>query len=375
MASANDINRMKRAIALAKLGRTSPNPHVGALVVSPSGEVFTGFHTRAGAPHAEIEALGKASDNARGGTLFCTLEPCNHVGRTPPCTHAIIGAGIKRVVFGTRDPAEHGSEAGEGVLRAAGIEVEMGVCEKEAQELVEDFATFVRHGRPWVTWKVASTWDGAMAVQGEKKTRDRETEEWISSAKSRRMVHQMRTDADAVVVGIGTVLADDPSLTVRLVEGPTPLRIVCDSSLRVPLSAHVVASAREFPTLIAHRSVDDEKIEALQRAGATTLFVPEAEPDKAIKWLMTTLAERQIVRVLLESGPGLAKSFFGSETLDEIAAFVAPTVLGDRTALSLFDWATKASSLSTAQRFDFRHAELLDGGDVLLLARVSAPIF
>ena len=301
---------MRRAIALAArgLGTTSPNPVVGCLLLDSEGEVVgEGFHAYAGGPHAEIVALAQAGDRARGGTAVVTLEPCNHTGRTGPCAQALIHAGIRRVVIAVDDPTPVAA-GGSATLRGAGVQVETGVRRQEAEQGNIAWLTAVRRGRPYVTWKFAATLDGrSAALDG--------TSQWITSAPARSDVHLLRATMDAIMVGVGTVIADDPQLTVRdLRDGALaikqPLRVVVDSSGRTPDKARVRDAAA--PTWIV---TTDE-------VGAG----PDGRVD--LSALQAALFGRGIRSVLLEGGPTLAGAHLGAGLVDRVIGYVAPKLLG-----------------------------------------------
>jgi diaminohydroxyphosphoribosylaminopyrimidine deaminase/5-amino-6-(5-phosphoribosylamino)uracil reductase len=301
---------MRRAIALAGrgLGTTSPNPVVGCLLLDAEGEVVgEGFHAYAGGPHAEIVALAQAGERARGGTAVVTLEPCNHTGRTGPCSHALINAGVRRVVIAVDDPTPVAA-GGATTLRAAGVQVETGVRRKEAEQGNIAWLTAVRRTRPYVTWKFAATLDGRSAAADN-------TSQWITSAPARSDVHVLRGTMDAIMVGAGTVVADDPQLTVRDLRDGTlaikqPLRVVVDSTGRTPEKARVRDVAA--PTWIA----------TTREVGAG----PDGRVD--LHALLAALFGRGIRSVLLEGGPTLAGSFLAAGLVDQVIGYVAPKLLG-----------------------------------------------
>jgi diaminohydroxyphosphoribosylaminopyrimidine deaminase/5-amino-6-(5-phosphoribosylamino)uracil reductase len=304
---------MRRAVELsASVGEaTRPNPNVGAVVLDAGGRVAgEGRHERAGGPHAEVAALAAAGDRARGGTVVVTLEPCNHTGRTGPCTEALLAAGVARVVYAVSDPT---ADAGGGAsrLRAAGVDVEGGLLAAEAGAANERWLTSVRLQRPFVVWKVASTLDGRVAAADG-------TSRWISSPESRRDAHRLRAECDTIVAGVGTVLADDPHLTVRdnagTVAAEQPLRVVVDSQGRTPATARVLDDAA--PTWVA-------TAEELGRG-------PDGHVDLAA--LLKTLWARDRTLVLLEGGPTLAGGFLRAGLVDRVVAYLAPTLLGDGVA-------------------------------------------
>jgi len=336
VATANEAHAMRKAIELAAQGRgtTSPNPLVGAVVLDLVGNfVSGGHHEQAGGPHAEVVALQRAGEQARGGTIVVTLEPCAHTGRTGPCTQAIIDAGIAKVVYAVDDPTTQAGGGAE-VLRDAGIAVESGVLTAEASDVNEVWLHAIRTGRPFVTWKYASTLDGRSAAADG-------TSRWISGPKSRAEVHHLRSIVDAVVVGTGTALLDDPELTARDEDGE-PLS-------RQPL--RVVVGKRELPA--------DAKLRDLTRA--ETIFL-DAGPAEVLE----TLHERDVRSVLLEGGPTLAGAFLRAGLIDEIRAYLAPTLLGAGSGALITDVATLSDGTALAIR-DITRV----GPDIRVTARPS----
>ncbi|CAN5747845.1 bifunctional diaminohydroxyphosphoribosylaminopyrimidine deaminase/5-amino-6-(5-phosphoribosylamino)uracil reductase RibD [soil metagenome] len=329
-----DERFMRRALELADAGRPSPNPRVGAVIVKGDQIIAEGFHAHAGGPHAEIAALEKAAGDAAGATLYVTLEPCNHVGRTPPCTKAILAAKIARVVIGCSDPNPHVEGGGADVLRKAGIDVEAGVCETEAKALIAPWTKHVTTGLPHVVLKLALSLDGRIATRtGSSK--------WVTGRDARARVHALRANADAVAVGINTALADDPRLTVRAAEGEDPIRIVFDTRLRLPTHLRLVTTAREVPTWVL-TSVDAETgpEEELTSRGVEVIRVPVgAEGRIDVHTAARTLAERGIVSLLVEGGAELAGSLLATRLADELHAFLAPILLGPRARAAAVDWA------------------------------------
>ncbi|MCS6857130.1 MAG: bifunctional diaminohydroxyphosphoribosylaminopyrimidine deaminase/5-amino-6-(5-phosphoribosylamino)uracil reductase RibD [Sandaracinaceae bacterium] len=328
-----DERLMRRALELAQRGKTAPNPHVGAVVAKDGRILGEGHHARAGEAHAEVVALMAAGEEARGATLYCTLEPCNHHGRTPPCVDAILQAGVTKVVIGCLDPKRHGPVRGVDRLRESGVQVEVGVLEDEAKDLVMDFATVTLLGRSMVELKVAVTLDGRIA------TRSGDSR-WITGEEARREVHKMRAFSDAVMVGVGTVIADNPRLDLRLLEEfphPPPVRIVIDPNLRTPMESHIVQSAFQQATWIAHSPlVDPKKAKALTQMGVELIEVPWAEEGRLdLPWLFRELAQRDILRVLVEGGARLAGSLLDANLVDRCSIFVAPLILGDENAPGL----------------------------------------
>ncbi len=329
-ASQDDVDRrmMERALAEASKGRPSPNPHVGAVIARAGRVLSLGHHARAGRAHAEVDAIGRAAEDLTGATLYCTLEPCNHFGRTPPCTDAIVEAGIARVVLGARDPAPHQPGA-IAKLERAGVEVVTGVLEDRCEALIADFTRHIVTGMPYAILKAAVTLDGRVATASG-------DSQWITSEAARVQVHHMRDRADAVLVGVGTVLADDPELTVRHVKGRNPTRVVLDTRLRTPLDAALVKSAALTPTWIVHGpDARDDAREALSAQGVTLIEVGLAEGRVDVTAALAALGERDVVRLLVEGGGQVHGALLAAELYSEAAVFVAPRILGDPEARPL----------------------------------------
>lgn len=349
----SDEALMARAIEEAKRGRPSPNPHVGAIVADASGTILgRGHHERAGDAHAEVAAIADASET-RGHTLFVTMEPCNHHGRTPPCTEAVIEAGLARVVLGARDPAPHVPGSVER-MRAAGMDVTLGVLEKECDALIADFAKHIRTGLPYVTLKAAVTLDGKMATRtGDSK--------WITGEEARTEAHRMRDRSDAVLVGIGTVLADDPALTVRHVEGVDPLRVVLDAMLRTPVDAKLARAG----TIVMHAAgADPKRAEALRARGCELIAIAGSDERLDLRAALGALGARDVVRLLVEGGPTLHAALLDGGHADHAAIFVAPKVVGDASAPA-FAGGRGVDAIADAWTLVDPKTRLL-GGDVLI---------
>ncbi|MEU9100054.1 bifunctional diaminohydroxyphosphoribosylaminopyrimidine deaminase/5-amino-6-(5-phosphoribosylamino)uracil reductase RibD [Streptomyces sp. NPDC048361] len=319
MAPTADAAAMRRAVELAArgLGSTSPNPVVGCVITDASGTVVgEGFHQRAGGPHAEVHALAAAGDQARGGTAYVTLEPCNHTGRTGPCAQALIEAGVTRVLYAVADPNPQAT-GGADTLRAAGIQVEHGLLGAEAEAGNTAWLTSVRLGRPHITWKYAATLDGRTAAADG-------TSRWITSAEARADVHRLRAECDAVIVGSGTARTDDPHLAVRGIEGATqPLRLAVDTNATaVKPGARILDDAA--PTLIA--VADDADTAHLPEAAV--LRLPRAATGLDIPALLGALHDRGVRSVLLEGGPTLAGAFVAAGAVDRVVGYLAPALLG-----------------------------------------------
>ncbi|MFI5310975.1 MAG: bifunctional diaminohydroxyphosphoribosylaminopyrimidine deaminase/5-amino-6-(5-phosphoribosylamino)uracil reductase RibD [Gemmatimonadales bacterium] len=334
---------MRRALALARRGwgQTAPNPMVGAVVVRESAVVGEGFHARFGEAHAEVRALESAGPRANGATMFVSLEPCNHQGKTPPCSEAIIAAGVRRVVAGTRDPS---TVAGGGAerLRAAGIVVELGLEEAEARELNAPFL-FGSSGarRPWVTLKLAVSLDGAVAGPSG-------APRWFTGEAARRYVHRLRAQADAIAVGIGTAIADDPALTVRHGRRPrvAPLRVVLDRSARLPLAGRLAKTARRVPTLVLAERPDEARAGALSASG-----VEVARVD-GLTGALGALHERGIRSLFVEGGAGVSGALLAAGMVDRLIIFQAAVVIGPG-GLAAFGGAPMTGRLRVIERREF----------------------
>ncbi len=327
-----DHRHLARAIELAEQGRglVSPNPLVGAVLATVDDVLGEGFHRALGSAHAEVEAIRAAGGaDLSDATLYISLEPCCHYGKTPPCTEAIQEAGIGRVFVASDDPSEHASGRGLGILRDEGVEVVLanGDLAQRARLLNQPFRKYARTGRPWVLFKSAMTLDGKVATRGG-------DSKWISGESSRERAHHWRAECDAVAVGIGTALADDPLLTAR-VEGAIrqPRRVVFDALGRLPLNAQLVRDARRVPlTVVVSRAAPRTATDALQTHGVDVIVATgENEPARVVSAL-DQLGAAGVASILLEGGPHLAGAFLDAGEVDEIRLFLAPLILGGRTA-------------------------------------------
>ena len=325
-----DEDFMREALFLAKnaLGRTSPNPLVGAVLVREGRVVGAGWHRKAGTPHAEVHALAMAGELARGATAYVTLEPCSHYGRTGPCAEALIQAGVRRVVTAMLDPNPLVAGRGKALLEAAGVEVTVGVLAEEARRLNEAYLKWVTEKLPFVVLKTAMTLDGKIATAAGKS-------QWITGEAARQRVHEMRDVADAIVVGIGTVLADDPSLTTRLADGTgrNPLRVIVDSSARTPLAAKVVQDGAAKTLVAVTCAAPEERCAALEAAGADVVCAGEGERVD-LTALMRLLAARDLTSVFVEGGGTLNFSLLAAGLVDKVHAFIAPKIVGGKAALT-----------------------------------------
>lgn len=361
MFSSDDYRFMALALRLAERGlyTTSPNPRVGCVIVADGGIVGEGWHERAGEPHAEINALRQAGGAAQGATVYVTLEPCSHHGRTPPCADALVAAGVARVVTAMEDPNPLVAGAGLRRLREAGIRVESGLLQAEAAELNLGFVSRMTRGRPWVRIKTASSLDGKTALEDG-------TSFWITGDDARRDGHHFRARSCAVLTGVGTILADDPQMTVRAVEtSRQPLRVVVDSALRMPSSARILAGGN---VLVAGAFDDRPRIARLEDAGAEVVLLPGANGRVDLAALAAELGRREMNEVLVESGATLNGALLQAGLVDELLMYFAPSLMGDR-ARGLFALPALAA-LADQHRLHIRDAARV-GDDLRILARLA----
>ena len=324
---ASDMRYMQRALAIAAagVGYVSPNPLVGCVIVKDGRIVGEGYHERYGGPHAEANALRDAGAEARGATLYVTLEPCCHTGKTPPCADAVLQAGVQRVVMAAQDPNPKVSGGGLARLRDAGIEVAVGVGEAEARRLNETFWHYMQTQRPFVTLKCAVTLDGKIATRTG-------ASRWITGAAARERGHRLRHAADAILVGSGTALQDDPQLTTRLSDGGgvNPLRIVVDSALRLPLSAQLATARRDCRTLVATgEGAPRDKQRQLENQGVEILRLPSyADGRVNLEALLAELGARGVADLLVEGGATLSAALLQRRLVDKLVVFIAPKIIG-----------------------------------------------
>ena len=320
----NDEDYMRRALELAEKGRghVSPNPMVGAVIVRDGRIISSGYHHQIGDLHAERDALSRCTEPTQGATIYVTLEPCCHYGKQPPCTDALIAAGFSRVVVGSGDPNPLVAGKGLKILRDAGIEVTEHVLEDECRALNEVFFHYIQTRRPLVIMKYAMTLDGKIACYtGESR--------WVTGEQARRHVHELRHACSAIMVGIGTVLADDPLLTCRLEGGVDPIRVVCDTALKIPIGSQIVQTAHEVPTLIATCSADAEKRAALEARGCELVDVARASDGHLdLGALINLLGAREIDSVILEGGATLNWAAVKAGIVDKVLAYLAPKFFG-----------------------------------------------
>lgn len=358
---------MAQAVEIGHHGDPSPNPHVGCVIVKDGRLIASGYHAVAGDRHAEIMALEQAGARARGATLYVTLEPCNHHGRTPPCTEAIIAAGITRVVAGCPDPNPNVSGGGLVTLREAGVEVITGVLTTSCKALIRPWKKYITQGTAYLTLKLAMSLDGRIATRTG-------ASRWITSPESRARGHRLRAVHDAVLVGVSTIVSDDPQLTVR--EGPparNPIRVIMDSALRIPLSSIVVSTATEIPTCVLTTPTSSTKAEeALTERGVSVVRVTANSQGRCdMRDALRALAQREVVSVLCEGGAELAGSLLADQLAEELHLFIAPVLLGPRGRPCAVDWAGP-DDLSAAPRLH-RPRWDLSGTDAYLTGRVRYP--
>lgn len=357
--SPDDVACMAQALRLAALGMntTTPNPRVGCVVVKDGQVVGEGWHEKAGGPHAEVHALQAAGDRARGATVYVTLEPCSHFGRTPPCADALIAAGVARVVVAMSDPNPQVSGQGLERLKTAGIQVATGLLRDQAEALNVGFISRMTRGRPWLRLKVASSLDGKTALNNG-------NSQWITSADARRDAHGWRARSCAMLTGIGTVRDDDPQLTVRDIPVTRqPLRVVVDSRLETPLNARILDGGN---VLVAAAVPDEKRMAALQQRGAEVIILANGQGKVDLPRLLVELGRRGINEVMVEAGFKLNGSLLREGCVDELLIYQAPVLLGDK-ARGMFDLAelTELSGKRELQILDRR----MVGPDQRLMAR------
>ncbi len=352
---------MRLALEQARqgVGRTSPNPPVGAVIVKDGQVVGQGFHPRAGDPHAEVFALRDAGDQASGAAVYVTLEPCSHYGKTPPCADALIAAGVREVFVGTVDPNPLVAGRGIARLKAAGVRVEVGVLEPECRRLIAPFAKLLHRGLPFTIYKAAMTLDGATATSlGDSR--------WVSSPESREHVHQLRHRVEAIMVGINTVLNDDPMLNTRLQDGAgeDPLRVVVDSHLRMPVGSKMLHMTSDSGTIVATASTDREKRKALEARGAEVLVLAGREGQVDLRLLWRELGRRNVQRLLLEGGATLATAALDAGLVDQLMLYVAPKILAGRSINGIFAGPGRDRMADALELSDLRYRQI--GPDLLI---------
>lgn len=319
----DDTKYMKMALELAKKGSgfVNPNPMVGAVIVKDDTVIGQGYHEKYGGLHAERNALASCRVSPQGATMYVTLEPCCHYGKTPPCTEAIIESGIVRVVVGTLDQNPKMTGKSVEILREHQIQVEVGILEKECQALIKTFTKYITTGKPYVMMKYAMTMDGKIATYTNQS-------KWITSEKARQYVQETRHQYTAIMVGVNTVINDDPLLTCRLENGKNPVRIICDTHLRTPLSSQIVQTANTVETIIATCSDDSSRQKLYEEKGCKVLSVESRDHHVDLEQLMSVLGEMEIDSILLEGGSTLNWSALNQHIVDGIQAYIAPKIFG-----------------------------------------------
>jgi len=347
-----DERIMLKALALAGkgIGNVEPNPAVGCVIVKNNRIIGRGFHKKFGGPHAEINALNncrkKGSDPA-GATMYVTLEPCCHFGKTPPCTDAIIRAKIKKVIAAVADPSPHVRGKGFKQLKKAGIEVVTGLCEEQAAIINAPVFKFAKSSTPWIIIKWAQSKDGFLARSDNKR--------WITGPKSRSDAHKLRRRADAILVGINTVMADDPLLTARPArKNKKLLRIALDSTLKIPLNCNLVKTAKKEPVLVFTTVKDDKKISLLKKKGVEIVNIPAVKGKCSLKSVLAELARRGIRQLLVEGGPAVITSFLSQKLADEIVVYISPQFLADNGKASVTGLMAEAANTANLQLIDIK---------------------
>jgi diaminohydroxyphosphoribosylaminopyrimidine deaminase/5-amino-6-(5-phosphoribosylamino)uracil reductase len=366
----SDIHFMRIALREARkgMGRTSPNPCVGAVIVKDGEIIARGYHKRAGGPHAEIDALEKAREKARGAVLYVTLEPCNHHGKTPPCSHAVAESGIKKVVIGMLDPNPLVNGSGAEFLRSKGIEVKDGLLEKQCRELNRPFLTYITEGRPWVLLKAGLTLDGKITFR-------KNSGDAITGPESFKWVHRLRDRCDAILVGIDTVAIDNPSLTTRIKgrRGEDPIRVVLDTKLKISVGAKVIRYNDDRRTWIfCGPSAATEKISELQEIGVEIFQVAVGDVGRLdLSEVLKLLGSRQITSLLVEGGAAVHGSFLKAELVDHIQLFYAPFVAGDKGKGVIQGIQTDGGREDAIKLHDISHRRL--GDDLMISGDVLFP--
>ncbi|MGE7665609.1 bifunctional diaminohydroxyphosphoribosylaminopyrimidine deaminase/5-amino-6-(5-phosphoribosylamino)uracil reductase RibD [Ureibacillus composti] len=361
MKTDQDYMQLALQLAATAKGNTNPNPVVGAVLVKNGVIVGTGLHRKAGEPHAEVHAFNMAGEHSNGATLYVTLEPCSHYGKTPPCAKLVIESKVSRVVVATTDP--NPSVAGRGIrmIEDAGIEVEVGILEKEARKLNERFIHNMLTSRPFVISKFAMTADGKIATHtGHSK--------WITGEEARHQVHELRDEVDAILVGVGTVLADNPSLTTRLPEreGKNPIRIILDSNLRIPLNSTVLQTEEAKTIIVTSSEVDASKVEAVEEKGATVLAVSKNEHGLNLDEMLSRLYEMGITDILVEGGGEINASFLRAGFINKFFIYIAPKIIGGKNSKTPFT-GVDVDTMDDALQLEFDDVEKV-GEDLCIVA-------
>lgn len=317
-------------LAATAKGKTNPNPLVGAIIVKDGMVVGSGLHRKAGEPHAEVHAFRMAGEHAKDATLYVTLEPCSHYGKTPPCAELVKNSGVRRVVIAMKDPNPLVAGRGIKILKEAGIEIEVGIMEQEARLLNERFIHNMVTSTPFIISKVAMTLDGKLAAyNGHSK--------WVTGSEARESVHHLRDETDAIMVGIGTVLADNPQLTTRLPEGgKNPIRIILDSNLRIPVDANLTDTTEAQTWIVTGEEADQNKLALLKEKGVQFIFINKDDTGLNLQLVLQRLFERGVTDILLEGGSELNGAFLRAGLINKFLVYIAPKLLGGRNSLTPF---------------------------------------
>lgn len=360
-----DRDYMALALELAErgVGWASPNPMVGAVLVKDGKIIGQGWHEKCGQPHAERNALSACTQSPQGATLYVTLEPCCHYGRQPPCTQAILDADIRRVVMGASDPNPLVAGKGVALLRQQGVEVTEHVLEEACKQINQVFFHYIRTKRPYVVMKYAMTLDGKIAAHtGDSK--------WVTGEAARAQVQQLRHRYTGIMVGVGTVLADNPLLTCRLPGGRSPVRIICDTHLRTPLTAQVVTTARQFPTLLATCCTEERKKQVYEEAGCRVLTGPERNGHVDLDWLMDRLGQEEVDSILLEGGGTLNWAALEQGIVQKVLTYLSPKLVGGQGAKTPVEGAGVSRM---AQAIQLEHSNVTQIGEDFLIESEVAP--
>jgi diaminohydroxyphosphoribosylaminopyrimidine deaminase/5-amino-6-(5-phosphoribosylamino)uracil reductase len=364
---AEDEKWMKLALHLAEKGRgrTSPNPMVGAVLVKNNKVVGEGYHSKAGEAHAEIIALRQAGEQAQGTTLYLNLEPCSHFGKTPPCAPQVIESGVKKVRIGMVDPNPKVRGKGLERLRKAGLDVKVGILEKECQKLNEAFCKFIVEKKPFVILKVAATLDGKIADRGGHS-------KWISGEASRRFVHRLRDQVDGIVVGIGTLLRDDPLLTARIKDGRDPYRIILDSRLRISEESRVVKTSQSKTIIATTELAPKDKMKELEEKGVRILVIDSKQGKVNLKSFLSLLGEMEMMSLLVEGGQQINGSFLDEGLIDKLFLFLSPKLIGDNQALGIFGGKGVADLKDVFSLNELSVRKV--GEDILIVSYIRPPL-
>jgi diaminohydroxyphosphoribosylaminopyrimidine deaminase/5-amino-6-(5-phosphoribosylamino)uracil reductase len=365
-----DEKYMQTALKLAQrgIGSVEPNPAVGCVIVENDQVIGVGWHKRFGGPHAEINALEdcrrQGGGNPKGATMYVTLEPCCHQGKTAPCTDAIIAAKLAKVVVATIDPSKHANGKGIEQLRKAGIDVQVGLCEKEARLLNAPFIKFATTGKCWVILKWAQSIDGKLSYP------EGNEERWISGERSRKDVHKLRRRVQGILVGINTVIADDPLLTTRPSRDKKATRVILDSHLRIPLNCRLLATAKKVPVLIVTSreavQTNPDKQEKIVQKGAELLTAPTTQGRADIGFLLDELSRRGIAQLLVEGGPTVISEFLRRRLADEICVYIAPKILGGSGSVDI-----AGPMAESAEAVDLHYVDIKRFGDDVRISGFS----